>query len=88
MPSDVEVVNIDEMHHFLKKRAENSGFGERMILSCGENFPGLRVGVMMQPAEGFSTKSGKMVDLTLAALSPSARPRKLCRLRSILQMYL
>lgn len=58
MPADVAVVMLDEMHHFLKKRQKNSGFGERMILSSGERCPGFWVGVMMQPAKHFSTKAG------------------------------
>ena len=57
MPGDVEVVNIDEMGHFLKKRAENSGCRERMILFSGELYPGCWGAVMIQPAEGFSAKS-------------------------------
>jgi transposase len=58
MPADVEVVMLDEMHHFLKKRQKNYGFGERMILSSGELCPGFWVGVMIQAAGSFSTKSG------------------------------
>ena len=57
MPANVEVVMLDEMHHFLKKRQKNYGFGERMTLSSGELFPGFWVGVMMQPAESTSEKS-------------------------------
>jgi hypothetical protein len=55
------VVNIDELWHFLKKRAENSGCCERMILFGGELYPGCWAAVMMQPAEGFSTKSALKV---------------------------
>jgi transposase-like protein len=61
MPADVEIVMLDEMHHFLKKRAGNYGFGERMILSSGELFPGFWVGVMMQPVGNFSPKSASKV---------------------------
>lgn len=57
MPADVELVNIDEMWHFLKKRARNFGSGGRLILLSGEFFPGFWGAVMMQPAKGFSTKS-------------------------------
>lgn len=58
MPADVEIVMLDEMWHFLKKRQKNYGFGERMILSSGELCPGFWVGVMMQPVESTSKKSG------------------------------
>ena len=57
MPADVELVNLDEMHHFIKKRQTKYGFGERLILSTGELCPGFWVGVMMQPAKNSSTKS-------------------------------
>ena len=49
MPADVELVTLDEMHHFLKKRAKNSGSGERLILFSGELYPGCWGAVMMQP---------------------------------------
>ena len=58
MPADVDVVMLDEMHHFLKKRQKSYGFGERLILSSGELYPGFWVGVMMQPVKNTSTKSG------------------------------
>jgi transposase len=58
MPADVEVVMLDEMHHFLKKRQTSFGFGERLILSSAELCPGFWVAVMMQPAESTSTGSG------------------------------
>lgn len=61
MPADVELVNLDEMHHFLKKRQARYGFGERLILSTGELCPGFWVGVMMQPANSFSIKSASRV---------------------------
>lgn len=57
MPTDVEIVMLDEMHHFLKKRQKSYGFGEHLILSSGELFPGFWVGVMMQPVKGISTRS-------------------------------
>jgi transposase len=40
MPADVEFVNLEEMHHFIKKRRTKYGFGERLILSSGELYPG------------------------------------------------
>ena len=58
MPADVELVMLDEMCHFLKKRQTNYGFGERLILSSGELCPGFWVGVMMQPVNNTSLKSG------------------------------
>jgi transposase-like protein len=57
MPADVAVVNLDEMHHFIKKRQTKHGFGGRLILSSGELYPGFWVGVMMQPAKNFSISS-------------------------------
>ena len=61
MPADVDLVNLDEMHHFIKKRQARYGFGERLILSSGELCPGFWVGVMMQPVKNFSIKSGSRV---------------------------
>ena len=49
--ADTEVVMLDEMWHFIQKKHKSSGFGERMILSSGELWPGFWVGVMMQPAK-------------------------------------
>lgn len=57
MPADVELVNVDEMWHVLKKSAKNLGSSERLILLSGECFPGCSNVVMMQPSKGFSTKS-------------------------------
>ena len=58
IPADVEVVNLDEMWHFLKKRLQSCGFGEHMMLSLGEPWAGCVVAVMMKPAKNLSTKSG------------------------------
>jgi transposase len=57
MPAEVELVMLDEMHHFIKKRQTKYGFGEPLILSSGELCPGCWVGVMMPPVKGISTKS-------------------------------
>lgn len=57
MPANVDLVMLDEMHHFLKKRLQNSGSGGPMTLSSGELCPGLWVGVMMQPVKSSSPKS-------------------------------
>ncbi len=54
MPADTQIVMLDEMHHFLKKRQKS--YGERMILSSGELYPGFWVGVMMQPVKDSWTK--------------------------------
>ena len=58
MPADVALAMLDEMHHFLKKRQKSYGFGERLILSSGELYPGFWVGAMMQPVKRTSPKSG------------------------------
>ena len=58
MSATVESVMLDERHHFLQKRQKSYGFGERMTLSSGEIFPGFWVGVMIQPVESISKKSG------------------------------
>lgn len=58
MPADVDLVMLDEMHHFLKKRLQNSGSGGPMTLLSGELCPGLWVGVMMQHVASTSKKSG------------------------------
>jgi len=56
MPSDVRIITLDEMWHFLKKRQKRSGSGERLILSSGELWPGFWVSVMMQPLKNSSIK--------------------------------
>ena len=61
MPADVELVNLDGMHHFIKQRQARYGVGERLIRSSGELCPGFWVGVMMQPAKSFSIKSASRV---------------------------
>ncbi len=57
MPSGIEVVMIDEMHHFLKKSQTSSGFGEPTILSSAKLCPGFLVTVVMQPVKNSSPKS-------------------------------
>jgi transposase-like protein len=57
VPGDVRIVAIDEMWHFLKKSLKNSGSGAPLTLCSGEPWPGLWVGVMMQPVKGSSTPS-------------------------------
>ena len=54
---NVIALSLDEMWHFLKKRAKNSGFGEHMTLCIGEPLPGFLVVVMIKPVKSSSTKS-------------------------------
>ena len=54
---EVVVVTLDEMWHFVKKRVQNYGFGERMTLSLGEPSPGFLVAVMTPHAKNSSTRS-------------------------------
>ena len=61
MPADVELVMLDEMHHFIKKRQTKYGFGERLLLSSGELCPGFWVGVMMPPVKSIWQKSASRV---------------------------
>jgi transposase len=56
VPGDTQLVMLDEMHHFLKKRQTNYGFGEPLILSSGELYPGFWVAVMMGRVGGCSTR--------------------------------
>ena len=56
IPSDVKIITLDEMWHFLKKRQKSSGSGEHLILSSGELWPGFWVSVMMLPPKKSSIK--------------------------------
>jgi hypothetical protein len=56
IPADIDVLNLDEMWHFLKKRAKNCGYSERLILLTGEFYPGCWGAVMMQPSKDFSIR--------------------------------
>jgi transposase-like protein len=51
------VVQIDEMWHFVSGKKTRFGSGEPTILWHGEPWPGSWVGVMMRPADDFSTGS-------------------------------
>src|SRR5215217_6083705 len=55
-PSD-NIVQIDEMWHFVDGKKTRSGSGGPMTLWHGEPWPGSWVGVMMRPAGGSSTRS-------------------------------
>jgi transposase-like protein len=57
MKSEVVVVTLDEMWHFLKKSLTNYGFGGPTTLLLGEPLPGFLVAVMTPPAKNSSTKS-------------------------------
>jgi transposase-like protein len=52
-----EVVQIDEMWHFVNGKKTRFGSGGPTILWHGEPWPGSWVGVMMRPAADFSTRS-------------------------------
>ena len=51
------IVQIDEMWHFVDGEKTRFGSGGPTTLWHGEPWPGSWVGVMMQPADGFSTGS-------------------------------
>ena len=55
--SDLLVVTLDEMWHYVQKKQISSGFGEHMILFSGEPWPGLQVVVTMQPVSDCLIKS-------------------------------
>ena len=51
------IVQIDEMWHFVEGKKTRFGSGGPLILWHGEPWPGSWVGVMMRPADAFSTGS-------------------------------
>jgi transposase len=51
------IVQIDEMWHFVDGKKTRFGSGEPTILWHGEPWPGSWVGVMTRPADDFSTRS-------------------------------
>jgi transposase-like protein len=55
-PSD-NIVQIDEMWHFVDGKKTRFGSGGPTILWHGEPWPGSWVGVMMRPVGDFSTRS-------------------------------
>ena len=55
-PSD-DIVQIDEMWHFVDGKKTRFGSGEPLILWHGEPWPGSWVGVMTRPVGDFSTRS-------------------------------
>ena len=52
-----EVVQIDEMWHFVNGKKTRLGSGGPLTLLHGEPWPGSWVGVMMRPADGLSSGS-------------------------------
>lgn len=58
MPADIQIVNLDEMWHFLKKRPQNSGFSGPLIQCSGAFFPGCWGSVTIVPCKDFWKKSG------------------------------
>ena len=55
-PED-NIVQIDEMWHFVDRKKTRFGSGAPLTLWHGEPWPGSWVGVMMRPADDFSTRS-------------------------------
>ena len=55
--SDISEIEFDEMWHFIGSKKRNSGSSKRWIVAQGEPLPGLQAVVMLQPSEGFMTKS-------------------------------
>ena len=56
-PADVEIVQLDEMWHFVDGKKTNAGSGRPSIRSTGEPWPGFWVTVTMRPASNSSPKS-------------------------------
>ena len=56
-PAEVEVVQLDEMWHFVDGKKTNAGSGEPSIRSKGEPWPGFWVSVTIRPASSSWRKS-------------------------------
>ena len=56
-PADVEIVQLDEMWHFVNGKKTNVGSGGPSIRLTGEPWPGFWVSVTMRPAESSWGKS-------------------------------
>jgi len=56
-PAEVEIVQLDEMWHFVDGKKTSDGSGKPSIRSRGEPWPGFWVTVTMRPAADFSTRS-------------------------------
>ena len=56
-PAEVEIVQLDEMWHFVDGKKTSAGSGEPSIRSRGEPWPGFWVSVTIRPARNSSRKS-------------------------------
>lgn len=56
-PADVQIVQIDEMWHFVDGKKTSAGSGKPSTRSSGEPWPGFWVSVTMRPAESSSPRS-------------------------------
>jgi len=62
VPADVEVVQLDEMWHFVNGKKTSAGSGVPSTRSTGELWPGFWVSVTMRPAGGSSTRSASRAE--------------------------
>src|SRR4051812_34723273 len=79
-PED-NIVQIDEMWHFVDGKKTRFGSGEPLILWHGEPWPGSWAGVMTRPAGDFSTRSASTAtssSLTTGRVSTGSSRRKDC----------
>jgi transposase-like protein len=60
-PAHVEIVQLDEMWHFVDGKKTSAGSGKPSIRSRGEPWPGFWVTVTMRPVESCSTKPASKV---------------------------
>lgn len=56
-PADVEIVQLDEMWHFINGKKTNDGSGAPSIRSSGEPWPGFWVDVTIRPASACLKRS-------------------------------
>lgn len=56
-PAEVEIVQLDEMWHFVDGKKTSAGSGRPSIRSTGEPWPGFWVTVTMRPAGSSSPRS-------------------------------
>lgn len=56
-PATVEIVQLDEMWHFVDGKKTSAGSGKPSIRSTGEPWPGFWVSVTMRPARSSSPRS-------------------------------
>ncbi len=60
-PATVEIVQLDELWHFVDGKKTSAGSGKPSIRSTGEPWDGFWVTVTMRPAESCSPRSGSKV---------------------------